>query len=105
MKKYYINIDDYQGGNWAMGSIDTIKNWKQRALEWCDSDENWELYKYIKRHKLDTDLIKIINDYWDINIVEFNYENIQKILDNYDRENYYWLLQDIIYKLEKGEWK
>lgn len=105
MKKYYINVNDYQGGSWAMGCLHTIKEWKQRALEWCDTDENWELYKYIKKHKLNTELLDIISEYWSINIVEFNYDNLDKILDNYGRYEYYWLLQDIIDKVKKGEIK
>lgn len=31
MKKYYINVNDFQGGSWAMGCIDTIKEWQKRA--------------------------------------------------------------------------
>lgn len=95
-KQYYINIRDYQGGTWAMGCVDTIKEWKNRALEWCDSDENWELYKAIKNHKLDTELLDIISEYWDIKIVEFSKDNINEILDNYGTEEYYWLLDSVL---------
>lgn len=105
MKKYYINVNDYQGGSWAMGCLSTIKEWKQRALEWCDSDENWELYKAIKKHKLDNELLDIINDYWSINIVEFNKENQDKIIENYGIGDYQWLIRDILYKIEKGDLK
>lgn len=102
MKKYYINVNDFQGGSWAMGCIDTIKDWQKRALEWCDSDENWEMYKYLKKHKLDNELLEIISDYWSIEIVEFNYDNIEKIIDNYNKEDYKWLLEDILDKMQKG---
>ena len=101
MAKYYVNIHDFQGGSWAMGCVETIKGWKERALEWCDSDENWELYKDIKKHKLDTDLLDIISDIWSIEIIEFNKENIEKILENYGKEEYYWMLYDFTDILEK----
>ena len=100
MKKLYININDYQGGSWAMGQLGTIKDWQKIALEWCDSDENWGLYDEIKNHKLNEELLKIINEIWTIEIVEFNRENLDKILDNYSRNEYYWLLQDIMERLE-----
>ena len=96
MKKYYINVADYQGGTWAMGCLETISGWKNRALEWCDSDGNIELYRLIKKHKLDTELLDIINDIWTIEIVEFNVDNINKILETYSEKEYYYLLQDIM---------
>ena len=43
MKKYYVNIRDYQGGNWACGFVGTIKEWKELAISWCESDENIEV--------------------------------------------------------------
>lgn len=100
-KQYYINIRDYQGGSWAMGCIDTIKDWKTRAMEWADSDENWGLYNELKRHKLDEELIDIINEIWDINIVKFCKDNKYKILEGYGIEengtsNLYWLVDSML---------
>ena len=31
MKKYYVNVKDYQCGQWAMGVIRTIKEWKKHG--------------------------------------------------------------------------
>jgi len=100
MKKYYVNIADYQGGTWAMGLLNTIKEWKELALSWCDSDDNEELYRLIKKHKLDTELLDIISEIWSIEIVEFNQDNVDKILESYTEKEYYWLLNDIMEKME-----
>lgn len=101
MKKYYINVNDFQGGSWAFGCVKTLSGWKKIALEWCDADENWELYRIIKTHKLDNELLDIINDIWTINIVELNVENTNKIMETYTTRDYYYLILDmleIIYK-------
>ena len=105
MKKSYINVRDYQGGSWSMGHISTIKEWKEYALQWCDSDENWELYREIKKHKLDTDLLDIISEIWDIKIIEFNKQNLEEIKENYSVHDYEWLIYDILDKMESGEFK
>ena len=94
--KYYINVRDYQGGSWAMGLLMTLKQWKILALQWCDSDGNEELYDEIKKHELNDELLDIINEIWTIEIVEFNKENINKILDNYGVNEYYWLLDSVL---------
>ena len=53
MKKVlYINTRDYQGGNWFVGAIFTIEEWKDCALIWCDLDGNEELYELIKNKKM-----------------------------------------------------
>jgi hypothetical protein len=102
MAKYYINVRDYQGGSWAMGCLNTIKEWQEVALEWCDSDENWEMYDYIKKHELNEKLIGLINDVWSINIVPFNKDNIEDILDCYTNSRYdlNWLFTYIMDILE-----
>ena len=101
MKKYYINVNDYQGGSWAFGIVGTISKWKKIALEWCDADENWELYKEIKQHKLDNELLDIINEIWSINIVELNEENISKIMETYTTRDYYYLIGDMLEIINK----
>ena len=100
MKKYYINVADYQGGSWAMGLLNTISDWKKLALVWCDSDDNIELYRLIKKHKLDTELLDLISEIWSIEIVEFNQDNLNKILESYTDKEYYWLLIDIMEIME-----
>lgn len=102
MKKYYININDYQGGTWAMGFTDTIKGWKERAIEWCESDESFELLDFIKKHKLNEDLLGIISEIWSIDIVEFNYDNLDTIMEKYSKEDLRFLIQDLMHKISKG---
>lgn len=102
MKKY-INIKDYQGGTWAMGIIEPLNYWKKIALQWSDSDGNIGIYNMIKKHKLDAELIKIINDIWSIELVEFNLENKNIIVESYldNRNNY--VIKDLIEELiEEG---
>lgn len=103
MNKYYVNIKDYQGGSWAKGCIHTIKGWQERALEWCDSDENWEMYDFLERHELDEQLLDCISDIWSIDIVPFNYDNIRSIIDNYTSTEMEYLLHDLQKLLERGE--
>lgn len=87
-KKLYINVHDYQGTTWALGQVGTIQDWKEMALEWCDSDESWELYDFINEHKNDVDLLKIISDYWDIEIVGFDENNREHIELKEQRETW-----------------
>lgn len=82
----YININDFQCGEWAIGCVGTLKNWREKAIYWCDSDGNIELIKALKNYKIkNKDLIEFINDYWDIEIVKY-----EKNID-YDIEEYTYL--------------
>lgn len=99
MSKYYININDFQSGSWAFGIVETIKGWQDIAISWCESDENFELLEEIKNHELNSELLDIINDIWTIEIVEFNKENVYKILENYSQEDLKWLLNNLVDKV------
>ena len=79
MKKMYININDYQGGDFAIGVYGKLIQWRKKAMEWCDMDDNYSLLNALKYYKIkNSELIDFINDFWDIEIVEFdnnkNYE-------------------------------
>ena len=101
MSKLYINVEDYQSGNWAFGFVGTIKEWQELAISWCESDDNDELLEEIKRHELNNELLDIINDIWTINIIEFKKENIDKIIENYDKDDLKWLLKYLVEKVGK----
>lgn len=88
MNKQYINITDYQGGSWYVGVVETIKGWKEIALDWCDTDDNEELYDYINKQKENKDLLDFISDVWSIEIVEFDKNNKEHKQLKEDRENW-----------------
>lgn len=75
----YINTRDYQGGSWYIGVIGSIKEWKEFALFWCDSDDNEELYDYISKQKENEDLLNFINEVWSMEIVKFDKNNKEHI--------------------------
>lgn len=73
MKKLYINIADYQGGDFAVGCYGTLIQWRRKAMEWCYMDDNYSLLNALKYYKIkNSELIDFINDFWDIEIVEYN---------------------------------
>lgn len=96
MEKYYVNVDDYQGGTWAFGRLQTIKGWQETAIEWCDSDENWDLLDEIKNHELNEELLDMISEIWTINIIEFSYDNLNEIEEKYDKYDLGCLLHSVL---------
>lgn len=84
----YININDYQGGTWALGQVGTIQDWKEIALEWCDSDESWEMYDYIEQHENNEELLGEISCHWDIEIVKFDENNEEHLELKRERETW-----------------
>lgn len=88
MNKKYINIADYQGGSWCVGVVKTIKEWKEIALNWCDTDGNEELFEYISKQKENKDLLDFISEIWTIEIVEFDENNEEHKQLKEDRENW-----------------
>lgn len=91
--QYYRGVEDYQGGTWGM-YVQSISDWRKCAIEWCDSDENWELYNALKHYKIKNDkLIPFIEDYWSIKLVPTTKELYLKYKDIYNVEDYeddYW---------------
>ena len=63
----YINIHDNQGTGWALGRLGTLKDWREQAMDWADSDGNEETYDAL-RDMDDTELPDYISDIWDIQI-------------------------------------
>ena len=69
----YINIDDYQNSDFAIGRIGTLKQWREQAIEWLDSGNNEAMIKLLENHTIqDNELINYINNLWEINIVKYD---------------------------------
>lgn len=88
MNKKYINISDFQGGSWYIGVVGTIKEWKEIALSWCETDDNEELFDYIKDFEENKDLLDFISEVWSIEIVKFNKKNKEHLKLKKDRESW-----------------
>jgi len=86
--KEYINVSDFQGGSWYIGVVETIENWKEIALSWCETDEAEELYEYINKQKADKKLLDFISEVWSIEIVEFNKNNKEHLELKEKRESW-----------------
>lgn len=91
--KYFRGVEDYQGGSWGM-YIKSIKDWRKIAMQWCDSDENWQTYNDLKYYRIkNMDLIPFIENYWQIKLVETPKEMYLKYKNTNYIENYesdYW---------------
>lgn len=64
MDKYKC-VEDLQGGEFAVGNIETIEEWRQTALAWCDSDGNEGLFKTLESLP-ESEVIDFIQDMWQI---------------------------------------
>lgn len=73
MKKLFINIEDNQGSDFAIGCYGTLLQWRRKAMEWCYMDDHYGLERDLKTYKIkNSELIDFINEYWDIGIVEYD---------------------------------
>lgn len=80
MSKLYINVEDKQGGAWALGEVGTLRAWRDYAMNWADSDENYGTYEALKRYTIkNSDLLDYINDFWDIEIIPFDKDNAEHL--------------------------
>lgn len=69
----YINIDDYQNSNFAIGRIGTLKQWREQAIEWFDNGYYEDMIKLLENYTIKNDeLINYINNLWEINIVKYD---------------------------------
>lgn len=78
--KKFVNLDDYQGGEFACGRIGSLKGWAYQVCEWATMDDyndtadpdDWMhigLLPLMNNFNPDT-LISCINENWQINIQE-----------------------------------
>jgi len=103
-KDLYVCIRDYQGGSFGMYRAFTIEEWRENALEWCDSDDNEELYNTLKTLPQKY-VIDYINDIWQIEIVKVKDETKDNIIKyiagkSSDFSYYNMLINEAIHKLD-----
>ena len=77
----YVCTRDLQGGTFAVGSIHTVEGWKERALGWCESDDNEELADSLERITNEKDIMIFIADFWELEFMPYE-EHLEKILTN-----------------------
>lgn len=116
MKEKFICINDLQGGEFAVGCVMTIEEWRERAMFWADSDSNEELFRSVKKLPK-KEVVDFIQDIWDLKIISVNdldiesmfeivngidYINnkLEKIKENAE-ETTKEVLEDILYKTKK----
>lgn len=70
MKKFRV-IRDLQGGEFGTGRDYTLKEWREQAIDWCKTDENYALARELKRYKIkNRDLLAFIANYWELEFAE-----------------------------------
>jgi len=81
--KYYLCVDDLQGGCFAIGRIGDIEYWRKSAMEWCDADDNSSTYNYLKR-LAKKEVIDFIQEFWQIEIknVSYDFYEIYNLIEN-----------------------
>ena len=89
-KMKYICIKDLQGGTFAVGCVETIENWQKIALNWCDSDGNYELYNYIKKLN-EKHVINEIREIWQLKIIPVTELDIERMFELVEKIMYYKL--------------
>ena len=75
----YICTNDYQGGSFGVGRVQTAKEWAETVLEWCNTDENYELLNQLILNCDEESLINEIKIISDIEIVKFDENNAEHL--------------------------
>jgi predicted nuclease with TOPRIM domain len=76
-KKFKV-IADLQGGTFGMDREYTLKEWKQQALDWADSEASGELYKDINKTPL-KNIIDTISEIWQLEFKEIKVQEPLKL--------------------------
>ena len=63
--KYHV-VTDFQGGEFGKGRDYTIEQWCLQAMEWCDMDENDELFDYFAKALANKNTLREISELWAI---------------------------------------
>lgn len=61
--------EDLQGGTFGTDRQLTVEGWRAQALEWCDSDEDYETAEYIELLKPDK-VLPFIAMHWELEFSE-----------------------------------
>ena len=77
MKKYKC-VEDYQGTGWCVDVVDTAEGWRERAIDWQQSDgidaEDIEKFSRYYKEKIEEgkeqELMDYIADVWQIGFEE-----------------------------------
>ena len=78
MNKMYKVVSDLQGGDFGMGRIYTIEQWRLQAIEWADMDEHDGIVEELKNLPLD-EVIDYIAEFW-----QLEFEEVDVYNHNYD---------------------
>lgn len=77
-EKKYLCIKDLQGGDFAVGCLESSEGWRKIALNWCGSDDNDELYRTVEELQ-EKEIINFIMEIWQIEIIELSEQALQTI--------------------------
>lgn len=68
-QKLYKCVEDFQNTGWCIGEVGTVNEWRQKAIEWADSDELYGVLKELKK-MAQSKVLDFISDFWEIRFEE-----------------------------------
>lgn len=71
MNELYVCTKDYQGGNFGIGRVHTVEQWRNVAITWAEADDSDEYVDYFKVVREDR-IIDAIKEIWQLEIVPIN---------------------------------
>ena len=71
MNELYVCTKDYQGGNFGIGRVHTVEQWRNIAITWAETDDNNEYADYLEVLREDR-VIDEIKEMWQLEIVPIN---------------------------------
>ena len=79
---YYKCTDDLQGGSWCVGILETVQEWKERAIEWADSDGLTGVIKELQTITDEQDIMDYISEIWSLSFEKMS--TISEKLEHYN---------------------
>ena len=71
MNELYVCTKDYQGGNFGIGRVHTVEQWRNVAIIWAENDGSDEYANYLADLRADR-VIDEIKETWQLEIVPIN---------------------------------